>query len=256
MLPSGTRDQLDASLLSDASQEYIRCRITLVMNCNLLDNIPKCDGFFPLYLAGHVALDSADLPGPLLDFLGVSQTLIVQTNTLYWKPRSNFMPLLTGGQKPVFAGDEMTLRLLADPNFNPRREIYLPPEAQKIISATNGAAVKISSARFTGEQIEAEVQADAPAMFAIAQTYYHPWRAYVDGKPARLWRANFAFQALEIPAGPHHVKLAYEDRRFYCGAIISLTTLSGCLIFYCFQRRMTHRRLPDSGGTDVPASRN
>jgi uncharacterized membrane protein YfhO len=50
----------------------------------------------------------------------------------------------------------------------------------------------------------------------------------VDGKPVRLWRANHAFQALEVPAGRHEVKLAYEDRPFYGGTIVSALTLLSC----------------------------
>jgi uncharacterized membrane protein YfhO len=49
----------------------------------------------------------------------------------------------------------------------------------------------------------------------------------------RLWPANYAFQAFEIPAGSHRIKLVYEDRKFHLGAIISLATLAGCLIGFC-----------------------
>jgi uncharacterized membrane protein YfhO len=34
-------------------------------------------------------------------------------------------------------------------------------------------------------------------------------------------RANHAFQAVEIPAGRHHVSLLYEDKFFRCGAVVS-----------------------------------
>jgi len=40
-----------------------------------------------------------------------------------------------------------------------------------------------------------------------------------------LYRANHAFQALEVPAGRHVVKLVYEDRMFEAGMAISLATL-------------------------------
>jgi uncharacterized membrane protein YfhO len=64
----------------------------------------------------------------------------------------------------------------------------------------------------------------------------------VDGQPVHLWRANYAFQAVEVPAGVHEVKLVYEDRRFYAGAAISLATLAGCLIAG-WRRRITSRRV-------------
>ena len=63
-------------------------------------------------------------------------------------------------------------------------------------------------------------------MISIAQSYYPAWHAYVDGKSARLWQANHAFQALEVPAGQHRVALAYEDKWFHVGLTTSVITLS------------------------------
>jgi uncharacterized membrane protein YfhO len=81
-----------------------------------------------------------------------------------------------------------------------------------------------------------EVAADASAMVVVAQAFYHPWRAYVDGARVKLWRANHGFQALEVPAGRHEVRLVYEDRVFEGGAVISLATL-GALALVLFRRR-------------------
>src|SRR5208282_5512120 len=147
------------------------------------------------------------------------------------------MPLLTGGQKPVFTDDLSAVQMFTNANFNPRRDVCLPVEAKPFITASNTTAVTISSPKFSAGQIEATVEAADPALLVAAQIYYHPWRAYVDGRPVRLWPANFAFQALEIPAGSHQVKLVYEDRRFHLGAAISLATLAGCLVFYFLARR-------------------
>jgi uncharacterized membrane protein YfhO len=63
----------------------------------------------------------------------------------------------------------------------------------------------------------------------IAQAYYPAWKAYVDGQPARIWRANYAFQAVEVPAGQHQVLLRYEDKRLLMGAALSSLGLLVCL---------------------------
>ena len=76
--------------------------------------------------------------------------------------------------------------------------------------------------------MEAEVEAARPGMVVLAQTYYPPWHAYVDGQPTRLWKADYAFQALEVPAGRHKVDVVYEDGRFRAGGCISLASLLGC----------------------------
>jgi hypothetical protein len=234
LVQSGARESFYHVALPNVADDYLVRRFALFGDCNLLDGIAKCDGFFPLYLSDHAAFfynffnDTAPV-GPLLDFLGVAQTLKFQTNGFGWVPRTTFMPLLTGGQKPRFADDLTALHGLTNADFQPRREVYLPPEAKPFITATDAVAVTLSSVRQTDQQIEADVVTPAPTLLVAAQTYYHPWRAYVNGSPVRLWRANYAFQAFEVPAGSSHVKLAYEDRRFYLGAVISLTALAICL---------------------------
>jgi len=44
-----------------------------------------------------------------------------------------------------------------------------------------------------------------------------------------LWRANYAFQAVEVPAGRHEVLLVYRDEAFQAGAAVSLCALLLCL---------------------------
>jgi membrane protein YfhO len=234
---SGVRDTFYHSMLSDASTDYVGRRLAFFADCNLLENAPKCDGFYPLYLTDYAVLFynfyRDDQPAePLLDFLGVSQVFDRQTNQLAWTPRTNFLPLLTCGQKPFFAGDFSTLQSLTNADFRPGEQVFLPPEAKPLITATNVVSAKISDAHYSAQKIEAEVTSAAATMLVAAQIYYRPWHAYVDGQRVPLWRANYAFQAVEIPAGSHRVKLVYEDRQFYLGAAISLTTLAGCLIFF------------------------
>jgi uncharacterized membrane protein YfhO len=100
-------------------------------------------------------------------------------------------------------------------------------------------SAKLLSAHFAAEKISAEVEAAAPAMVVIAQSYYHDWHAFVDGQPTRLWRANYAFQALEIPAGRHDVQLVYQDAAFKWGAVISLTSLAVLIGGFFLLRKQT-----------------
>jgi hypothetical protein len=242
LILSGVRDKFYHSFLSDVTTDYIGRRYAFLADCNLLEDAPKCDGFFPLCLSDYGLLfynfyKDTQASEPLLDFLGVAQVLDRQTNQYVWQPRTTFLPLLTGGQKPVFADELGALQSLTNADFRPDKEVFLPPEAKPYITASNIVAANLSDVHYAAQKIEAEVTSAAPTMVVAAQIYYHPWRAYVDGKSVPLWPANYAFQAFEIPAGSHHVKLIYEDRRFHLGATISLTTLAGCLIFFCLCRR-------------------
>ena len=161
--------------------------------------------------------------------MGVSQ--ITAPDVFYhWQPRPASLPLVTAGQKPVFLDDDDTLRALTQPDFNGSKVVFLPPEAKPFVTVTNQTAVRVLKSHFGIQSVDIEVEADAPSLVVVAQTWYHNWHAEVDGEPARLLRANHAFQAVEIPEGRHRVQLIYRDRAFETGAVISLLALLACLI--------------------------
>ena len=231
MIPADVLNTLTFAAHQDATENFLTDRYALFSDCNLFDNIPKCDGFFPLNLSENGVLNG-NLSRPMQDFLGASQVLAINAGVLDWAPRSTFMPMVTGGQKPLFATDSETLALLAETNFNPRAVVYLPTDIRSAVTVSNAASVKITSVEYSPLRIRANVDAGAPAMLVAAQSYYHPWHAYVDGKPTPLWRANYAFQALEVPAGKHDVKLLYVDWNFRIGFLLSVITLVIAAVTY------------------------
>jgi len=240
-------DKVHVISLADPAADYLCRRLTLFDNCNLLDGVAKADGFYSLYLRDTFqatellyAADGNQMEiNGLEDFLGVS--FISTTNTdaakiLDWRARPAFLPLITAGQKPVFAAQSNIWAGLVASDFNPREIAYLPPEASSSITAKRSEA-KIISTRIRSQRLDAEVDTAAPSMLVVAQSFYQPWHAYVDGAQVKLWEANGAFQALEIPAGRHEVRLVYEDTMFRAGAAISLASLAALGIFWFYRRR-------------------
>jgi Bacterial membrane protein YfhO len=222
-----------ATRLADDQQSDLNGRrLSMFADLNLLDHVAKFDGFFPLDLKEFAQVlervcFTTNNTARLQDFVGISLTGN-PTNAVDWVRRDTFLPLLTAGQKPAFADPASTLTAVGSARFAPEREVYLPVAAQDLVQATNAVNASVISSQFTSQRLEMEVEAAAPAMVVIAQAFYHPWHAYVDGKPTPLWRANYTFQALEVPAGKHQVRVVYEDSMFIYGCVISLVCVLGC----------------------------
>ncbi len=227
---------------SKPADNFIVKRLGYFADCNVLDAVPKVDGFFSLYPleAGElnaVLYSSTNAHFPrLLDFLGVSQ-VTVPGKLFEWVARTNFLPLITAGQVPVFLDDTNTLRSMIRPNFDGSRVVYLPPEARMLVTVTNSGVARVNGWRFAPQRVDLEVTAESSSLVVVAQSWYHRWRAYVDDAPVPLLRANYAFQAVAVPAGKHRVRLAYEDRPFQIGALISgmawLLCVAGCVWRKC-----------------------
>ena len=173
---------------------------------------------------------------PLADFLSVSQVTSA-TNLLEWTARPTALPMATAGQRPIFLDSTNTLAALTSPSFNPRSKVFLRAEDKEHVSVTGRSAARIISTNWSPHRITLVMEANEPALVVISQSFYHNWRAYVGGRSTPLLHANYAFQALQIPAGRHQVTLVYEDRAFYCGAVIFLVAVAACVAIWLRARK-------------------
>jgi hypothetical protein len=221
-------------VVSDPQNNFLAKRLAYFCDCNLLDHAPKVNGFFSLYPKENgelmsVLYGSTNTSYPhLMDFMGVSE-VTAPNQLLDWTPRTTALPLITVGQSPVFLDDANALHSILQPNFDGAKTVFLPLEARAMVQATNPAFARVLSSNFKAERVSFEVEADGPALAVISQTWYHRWQAEVDGQPVPLLRANYAFQAVEVPAGRHQVELVYRDGAFRAGAWISGLGLVVCL---------------------------
>jgi hypothetical protein len=251
MVSARARGRLQFLSTSDPGVDYIGRRAALFSNCNLLDDVPVLHGFFSLHLPEHLDVgallyaDTTNASPRLAEFVGVSQVTSA-TNDFEWVPAQDALPLITGGQRPVFADAGARLREMASPGWDPRQEVFLDPADRAFVTVTNRAHVEITGRRVSAQRLSFQVQADASALVVVAQSFYHNWRVYVDDKPARLLRANHAFQAFEVSKGTHDAVLVYEDSALRAGAAISLFTVCACAVG-CLRKRKPTNREVDKG---------
>jgi hypothetical protein len=235
MLAPMAARQFVHSAISSPQNNYLIGRLAYGADCNILDAVPKVDGFLSLmprecdeFQSLLYDATNADYPR-IEDFMGVSQ-ITAPDQIYHWQSRSNFLPLVTAGQKPIFLDDTNTLVALAQNSFDGSKIVFLPPEMKPFVSVSNQTSAKILGSKFGNQTVDIEVEAQEPSLVVVAQTYYHNWRIYMDGQPSPLLRANIAFQAFQVSAGRHHVQLIYEDRVFETGAAISIVAWLGCLL--------------------------
>jgi hypothetical protein len=243
MLAPLALEPLKTHAIAGLEENYLLNRLAFLADCNLLEQVPQVHGFFSLTpaeandatLLAYVQTNR-DFPA-LLDFMGVSQTNSGD-NVFEWSPRPSAMPLVTAGQQPVFADDRAAFQAFFQTNLDFRQIVILPPEAREKITATRQAAARVLNATFADQVVSLQTEARAPSLVVISQSHYPAWKAYVDGQPVTIWRANYAFQALQVPAGEHRVQLVYEDTNLKVGAVLSGVGLLACAVLWL----LAHRR--------------
>jgi len=92
-------------ITSDPKDNFLAKRLGYFANCNLLDAVPKVNGFFSLYphecgeLASVLYGSTNSYLKCLADFMSVSQ-ITAPGECVEWAPRDTFLPLVTAGQHP------------------------------------------------------------------------------------------------------------------------------------------------------------
>jgi hypothetical protein len=208
----------------------------LIGDCNLLDDIPVPDGFYALFIREQRGLfgkfffaSPTNILAPgFADFLAVSQVSDPE-KILSWQERPTHLRFYSVGAKPEFVKSKKMPNLLMGQTCDARKIVYLPPEAGGLNVASNAQAT-VRQICFSAQREEFEIHSDASTILVLSQSYYHPWQAYVNGQRTKIWRANYAFQAIPVPQGQSQVKLVYEDTLFRIGAAVSTITLIGCAI--------------------------
>ncbi|GDY22637.1 hypothetical protein LBMAG56_39840 [Verrucomicrobiota bacterium] len=228
--------EMHTSSINDPSRDYLFKRVALYDNCNVLDALPKADGVFSLYLRPQADIhrllygSTNAPPAGLLDFLGIAH-LTAPGKFVEWTPRPGWQPTATGGQRIAFAPDEQILAALANPAFDSRKTVFLPPAARAEISATNAAIVRFLAQQWSAASANLEVEASAPTVVVLAQTFHPNWRATVNDR------------AVPVPAGKSRLALTYRDDRFHAGLGISAITFAACAAGWMVAGR--RRRTPD-----------
>lgn len=133
--------------------------------------------------------------------------------------------------------DEEILKVVLGDDFNPREEVVLEevPVVRLGGQTSNdrgltpvGGKAKIKS--YKEQSVEIEMESEGDGFLVLSDTYYPGWKAAVDGSQAKIYRANFAFRAVEVPAGKHLVKFTFEPTYWRKGLGIS----AGMLVITLF----------------------
>ena len=105
-----------------------------------------------------------------------------------------------------------------------------PPEASDEVRYTRRSLNEIALATST----------KGSRFLVLSEMFYPGWRAYVDGRETPLYRANYLFRGLVVPAGRHEVTMRFRPPVALAGCIVtglSLLVLAGLLIRLPRERR-------------------
>lgn len=138
--------------------------------------------------------------------------------------------------------DEITVRLSREGTIQfDSMELYCQP-MDKLESYTQALTedvlehVEIGTNRISGD-----IDLKEDKILALSIPYQNGWTAYVDGKPAKLLRANYMYMALPLEAGAHTIELNYAIPGAKYALVIMPCSVV-LLVILCFVSFLRQRR--------------
>jgi uncharacterized membrane protein YfhO len=208
----------------------------------MVDNIQLTEGYAQLRMSHYMPQVKAENFKMLLDLLNVkffinpeygtsSQQLILANNDCL--PRIKMFY-----SAKTIENDSLIATYMNDKNFNYARELVLSEKPQLNYSDTGDVKNNINITKYTNNKIEINVSTDKPGLLWLSEIWYPAWKAKVDGKVTKVYKADFSFRAIDVPSGNHKITMYFDSDAFRYGMIISLTALfaSICIIGFNFRQ--------------------
>ncbi len=91
----------------------------------------------------------------------------------------------------------------------------------KDLSKVADANIKLT--KYAPDELSYSFNASKEQLVIFSEVYYDKgWQAYIDGKPADHFRANYILRGMTVPAGSHTIDFKFEPAIYTAGETISL----------------------------------
>jgi hypothetical protein len=125
-----------------------------------------------------------------------------------------------------------------------RKTVVLTTD-EKIEAAATGAGgmEPVLISHYSPDEVMIETDAEAAGWLVLSDRFYPGWKAFVDGRPEKIYRANVLVRAVRIPGGEHRVHFRFQPFSLRVGGAVSIIAWIAVFAFWVGPR-LTGRRSP------------
>ena len=141
------------------------------------------------------------------------------------------------------------LGLLSSDDFDPATYVILEKEPDPLTTSIDAelAQPRVEILDYTPNKVIVRAVSATDGFVVLSDLYYHGWKAFVDGVPQEVYKADYAFRAVQLESGEHRIEFVFDPLSFKIGATVSLGTLSLAVsltvVLLCRRAREGDRRV-------------
>lgn len=120
----------------------------------------------------------------------------------------------------VVSDKDTFFKTFFDKNFNEATTVILDLDP-KLTKNKELKTKNVTIISYAPNKVVIKTNADKDALLFISDTYYPEWKAKIDMTETKIYKADYAFRAVVVPAGEHMVTFSYEPKAFKVGLLLS-----------------------------------
>ena len=230
--PAKFKPTLPDDLFRVSMRLYQPSFMAMTRNQGLLDRIMLVEGYNPLVLANVIPplyskLGKEDARQRYHDLLNVKYDIVIDQESGYpkFEERKTMMPRAWMVHKAnVFKPDQVET-IMKQQDFDFRNEVVLSDEHGLKLQGNIVPDDVVECLEYENNTIKYKTESTEDGILCFSEIYYPAWQAYIDGKPAKIIKSNYAYRAIPVPSGKHTVEMKYESASFATGMWVSIITL-------------------------------
>jgi hypothetical protein len=221
-----------------SQSDYRSLKETIPMYAGLVKNydLITFNEWSPLHFARYLEL-SKQLNEKILNRLGIEFIVTTTKNPIPGFPVIDQQSHLQLRTNKSFLDKFLLLKAIPDltegktsfkgmhsSSYDPSKQVYVELSALlQQEQCPEGGVIRMKWNSTGSYGLDAELK--TPSTLLFTEAFDSGWRAFVDGKPSLIHRADYLFQAVFLADGEHQIKIEYYPLDFKFGLFVTLITL-------------------------------
>jgi uncharacterized membrane protein YfhO len=136
----------------------------------------------------------------------------------------------------VIKDKDQRISRIYDESIDLQKTLILEEKPDIVLKKISKKEIKLLA--YQPNKLSFKVNTDGNGLFFISDNYFPGWKATVDGKEVRIYKANYSFRAVPINKGEHELVMSYSPQSFFLGFKVSLIGLVLLLLYSLFFKKI------------------
>lgn len=123
----------------------------------------------------------------------------------------------------IYSSTDEFEKLFFDSSFDPTKTLLLNENVK--MTKRDSVWGNVETISYEPNKIILQTETSSDQLLYVSDVYYPGWKAFVDGRLTKIYRANYAFRAIIVPSGSHRISFSFDPDTIRWGIYLSLGSI-------------------------------